>query len=122
MKLTSEVVRALRALLDPGEEVCGFIGGIGGTGSVVYPVENLLHSPTSYLMHPGEQHRALGLISAGGLELVGVYHSHPQSSPRLSSDDAFIYPCAQLVLGKDEWRGYVLNYGRVEEIEIVLGD
>jgi proteasome lid subunit RPN8/RPN11 len=105
----------------PGEEICGFIGGLHGVGLKAYPVENLWHSPSGYMMDPLEQYDALQDIEADGLELVAVYHTHPHSLAVLSPEDNFAYPdVVQLIWGQGIWRGWVLHYGKAEEIEVLL--
>ena len=106
----------------PGEEICGFIGGLHGIGIKVYPVENLWHSPSGYMMDPLEQYDALQAIEKEGLELLAIYHTHPRSRAQMSYEDSFPYPdIVNLIYGTEGvWRGWVLHYGRTEEIEIVL--
>ena len=73
------------------EEACGLLAGTMDKG--VYravqsiPVTNILHSPSRYRMAPAEQLAAFNHIEALGLELVGIYHSHPQGPPGPSPTD-----------------------------------
>lgn len=63
------------------EEACGLLAGrwAGETCqvAVVFPVTNLLHSATRYRLDPAEQLAVFDQIDSLGLELVGIYHSHP---------------------------------------------
>lgn len=59
------------------EEGCGLLAGRDHKIIDVLPVENVLHSPTAYRMHPAQQIRGMLGIEASGLELIGFYHSHP---------------------------------------------
>lgn len=74
---------------NPSVEVCGLLAGVGGTVSQVYPVSNVAAAPAvSYYMDPLEQLAALKEIDRLGLNLVGVYHSHPaEGYPTPSATD-----------------------------------
>lgn len=58
-------------------EACGLLGGRDGVVQVVIPVTNAERSPVRFRMEPGEQLRAFEQLEAAGLEVVGVFHSHP---------------------------------------------
>ena len=63
------------------EEACGLLSGQIEAGiyrvAAVIPATNELHSPVRYRIDPHEQIAAFNQIDAQGLELVGIYHSHP---------------------------------------------
>ena len=63
------------------EEACGLLAGqLRGElylATCVYPTTNLLHSTTRYRIDPAEQLAAFKEMEAQGLEMVGIYHSHP---------------------------------------------
>lgn len=77
----SQLTRALP------EEACGLLAGQAGTVEQVYPVDNVLRSPTAYRMDPAGQLRSMLTIEQSGLELVGIYHSHPHGPTTPSATD-----------------------------------
>lgn len=85
------------------EEACGLFGGtlstsVGGAvqASVVevIEVENELHSPVRFRMAPTALLAALNTFETGGLDLLAVFHSHPNGPERPSLTDCaeFAYP------------------------------
>jgi proteasome lid subunit RPN8/RPN11 len=72
----------------PDQEVCGIVGGKGGTVERVYPTRNVAKSPEKlFELHPKDFMDALDDLDAAGLEPVGFYHSHTHSSPYPSRTD-----------------------------------
>lgn len=69
------------------EEACGLLGGHASEVEVVIPVENTEHSPVRYRMDPQEQVRSLLSLEGRGMELVGIYHSHPLGPAGFSATD-----------------------------------
>ena len=63
-------------------EVCGFLAGVGGRVSKVYPVTNVASNPeVAFYMDPVEQLAALKDIDKQDLTLLAAYHSHPPGGP-----------------------------------------
>jgi proteasome lid subunit RPN8/RPN11 len=60
----------------------------------VIPVENELHSPVRFRMAAQEQLKAFLRFEERGLELVGLFHSHPAGPVHPSPTDLaeFAYP------------------------------
>jgi len=108
------------------EEACGLLAGIPGRQQVrlVQPVTNSLHSPVRFRMDAGEQLKAMLWMEQNGLELLGIYHSHPRGPERPSQTDIaeFYYPgVATLIWSPDvqgSWqlRAYAIQPGQVTEI------
>lgn len=85
------------------EEACGLVGGAAGAdirAACVLPVENLLHSPTRYRMEPRAQLQALQALEQQHMQLVGIFHSHPNGPAAPSARDLaeFAYPGAALLI------------------------
>jgi len=76
------------------EEACGLLGGLDGEARLALAVANQLHSPVRFRMDPSEQLRAFQSLEAAGLELIAIYHSHPNGPPTPSPTDIteFAYP------------------------------
>ncbi len=77
----SQLTRALP------EEACGLLAGQDGSVEQVYPVDNALRSPTAYRMDPAGQVKAMLEIERVGLQLIGIYHSHPTGPAIPSATD-----------------------------------
>lgn len=95
------------------EECCGILGGRQATVQQVVPVENAAHSATRYRMDPEGQIRAMLELEAQGLELVGIYHSHPAGPSDLSDtdlDEARYPDCVYLVLSPGEIGWQILAF------------
>ena len=72
---------------DLPNECCGLL--IGGAHSIerAARARNLRPSPDRYLVDPADHCAALRTARASGLQVVGVYHSHPTGSLRPSAVD-----------------------------------
>jgi [CysO sulfur-carrier protein]-S-L-cysteine hydrolase len=66
-------------------ESCGLLAGCNGRAQAIYPVSNVLASPVRFRMAPYEQLQAFEAIENAGLELLGIYHSHP-GGPAIPSE------------------------------------
>ena len=97
-KYLSEMISHARE--DAPQEACGILAGRGHRVLRMYRARNAQRSSTSYSLDPEEQYRIFRDIEDRGLELVGIYHSHP-SSPATPSDtdiEQAYYPEVSYVL------------------------
>jgi proteasome lid subunit RPN8/RPN11 len=114
------------------EEGCGLLGGQfveQGTArvSVVYPIENELHSPVRFRMAPLEQLRVFQEIERRSLELVGIFHSHPNGPDHPSATDLaeFFYPGVPVVIispgsaGGWQVKGFQIENSQVVDLEVI---
>lgn len=73
------------------EEACGLLGGTKNgdekTIEKVYLLTNIEHTNEHFSMDPREQLAAVKDMRANGLELLGNWHSHPESPSRPSEED-----------------------------------
>lgn len=109
------------------EEACGLLAGKKGRATLVLPVENAEHSPVRFRMDPEQQLRAFLEIEERGLDLVGIYHSHPTgpTGPSVTDLTEAAYPdVCQVIWSKrgEEWvaRAYLLEAGEGREIQLVV--
>ena len=91
------------------EEACGLVGGMYEDVHTLYPVTNILHSPSRFKMDPQEQVNALLSIEEEGETLLAIYHSHPTGPQGMSPIDMeeHVYPeAAQLIFTprSDTWK------------------
>ncbi len=68
-------------------EGCGLMAGLDARVSRIYPVSNRLASPYNYEMEPLQQLEAIMDLEERGLELLAIYHSHPQGPDVPSASD-----------------------------------
>ena len=73
------------------EEACGLLAGrLAGEEAwveKVYLLENADHSPAHFSLSPTDQLKAILDIRERGLELIGNWHSHPETPSRPSAED-----------------------------------
>ena len=96
----------LTAMIDhAGEEVpnecCGILAGDGRLISAIYRIESEEKGPRTFFMVPEKQYKAMMDIEERGLEMMGIYHSHPGVPPYPSRRDiemAFYPECLYFIV------------------------
>ena len=68
-------------------EVCGILGGQEETVARLWRMTNSDASNEHFSMLPKEQFAVAKEMRGAGLEMLAVYHSHPESPARPSSED-----------------------------------
>ena len=68
-------------------EVCGILGGKDGAVSSLYRMTNTDKSNEHFMMDPKEQFAVMNKMRGAGLEMLAVYHSHPDGPSRPSAED-----------------------------------
>lgn len=107
-------------------EACGLLGGKNGHVELVLPVKNAAASPVRFSMDPKAQLRAMQQIEMEGLELVGIFHSHPRgpSEPSKTDIEEARYPVVHIIWSKAgrRWqtRGFWIENGRAEEVPLTV--
>jgi proteasome lid subunit RPN8/RPN11 len=123
--LASLIVHARR---DPRIECCGLLAGPAGTITRAYPAENVANDPsTAYEIAAREIVHVAREIRTAGLELLGLYHSHPNGKGEPSPTDIAMagYPDAAYFIilpGADlerPVRAFSIRDGQVAELEVV---
>ncbi|MFA5873510.1 MAG: M67 family metallopeptidase [Anaerolineales bacterium] len=103
-------------------EACGLLAGKNNRVESTLGIRNADRSPVRFRMEPRAQWRAFQRIEAAGLDLIGIYHSHPNGPDHLSPTDIAetMYPVAQIIWVRvdGEWRarGFQIEGGKVAEI------
>ncbi len=113
---------------DP-REVCGMIGGTGSVASKVFPTANVDESDITYQIDPKEQFKIMKTLREDRLELVAIYHSHPETEAKPSSTDIRLafYPDAHYLIvslqNKDDpiIRAFKIIGGNVTESRLEIG-
>ncbi len=107
------------------EEACGLVGGRNGRAVRLYSVENTRHSPVAFEMDPLQQINAMLAMEAEGLELIAIYHSHPDGPARPSATDvanAYYPDAVQLIISladraRPSVRAFTIIEGAVAEVQ-----
>jgi len=89
LKIMKNVVIKLfeHAMRDAPIEACGYIAGNGEIVSEAVCMNNIDQSPEHFSFDPQEQFNVVRELRKKGLKIMGVYHSHPVSPPRMSQED-----------------------------------
>lgn len=113
-------------------ESCGIIAGRNWHAGKFYPMKNIDNSGEHFMMEPAEQFRVVKDIRKNGLEMLAIYHSHPESPPRPSGEDirlaltpGVVYLIVSLLrYDEPEIRGFIIEESQVREIRLVkdIGD
>lgn len=113
------------------EEACGLLAGQRLENllhaSRLFITTNRLHSATNYQIDPYEQLAAFNQMDELGLELVAIYHSHPQGPDEPSPTDLAqaYYPEAAYLIWSDQGRGwacaaFAIQQGQVYPVELQI--
>ena len=110
---------------DP-QEACGFVAGVNDSSLEVFPITNVLKSIHRYRMDPQEQINALIHIEKNKMDLIAIYHSHPEGpeNPSVLDLAEINYPeISQLIFSrkKNKWEchAYKLCDFEFQEVKIL---
>jgi [CysO sulfur-carrier protein]-S-L-cysteine hydrolase len=99
-------------------EACGLLAGANGVVTHAYRLTNCDASPEHFSLDPKEQFAAAREMRAAGLELLAVYHSHPESPARMSEEDlrlalapGMLYVIVSLLNTKPEIKSFTIRDG-----------
>jgi proteasome lid subunit RPN8/RPN11 len=123
--VAAEILNYARS--NPNAECCGLLAGSQGAIKQAFPAQNVAeHLASAYEIAPKELFRIMREIRAAGLELIGIYHSHPkgdnQPSPR-DVERAYYPDAAYFILSPradapEPIRAYLIRDGRWTRLEI----
>ncbi|RJP31974.1 MAG: M67 family peptidase [Candidatus Omnitrophota bacterium] len=100
-------------------ECCGVVGGKGRIVTSVHPLRNDLESATQFFADPKELIDAVKKMRKSGEEMIGIYHSHPDSLAVPSQRDreenyyvGYFYFIISLMTENPIVRCYVMSHDR----------
>lgn len=115
-------------------EGCGLLAGKGDLVAEVLLMANQARSQTRFRMDPVEQIRAFRWLEVNGLDLVGIYHSHPagpetsassSNGPSATDIAEATYPALNVIWtrldGTWQAHGYWIENGHASEVELRIG-
>lgn len=103
-------------------EACGLLAGKNDRVEKVILVRNQAQSPVRFVMEPYEQLEAFNWMDSNGLELLGIFHSHPTGPETVSMTDIneAAYEVVHLIWSRNHsrWqaRGFWIENGSVREV------
>ena len=97
-------------------EACAILAGKNNTISKVYLMKNIQKQSDNFLMEPEEQFKVVKDIRKENLEMLGIFHSHPNSPTRPSIRDismAFYPEVVYFILSLEDRDNPVLKGFRI---------
>ena len=107
-------------------EACGLLAGNGDRAEKMIGVLNQAQSPVRFVMDPYEQLHAIDWIESNGLDLVGIFHSHPAGPESVSPTDIAeaVYAVVHIILARTDtqWRarGFWIENGTVRDVSLQI--
>ncbi len=107
-------------------EACGLLAGRDSKVETVIEVTNQAQSPVRYVMDPIEQLNAFEWIESNGLELIGIFHSHPSGPETVSPTDVAeaAYAVVYVILSRKNggWapRGFWIENDGFREVSLEI--
>jgi proteasome lid subunit RPN8/RPN11 len=124
--------KILTAMLKHGRreepnEACGYLAARNGVVCHHFELTNIDAAPDHYSMDPAEQFAAIRRMRQEGLQVVAVYHSHPETPARpsvedirLAHDPDKVYVIVSLMAGVAPIRAFKINRGEVVEVPLQM--
>lgn len=113
------------------EEACGLIAGKVEQASHIFPIENVADDPKKhYVMSPDTLLQTFKEIDDLGLELIGTYHSHPNTPPIPSQTDKHdavhnlpnvVHIIISLEMHLPQIKAWHIGQLQVDSVDIILG-
>ena len=133
MKIQKNIVERLagHAKRESPVEACGYLAGKASVITVSYELTNVDRSTEHFSFDPKEQFATVKDARTKGLEVYGVYHSHPASPARPSGEDIklaydpnILYFILSLANGQEDLKAFRIKDHKVEPvlIEVVEND
>ena len=106
-------------------EACGYLAGKNGLVVKRIAMTNIDKNPEHFSFDPKEQFAAYNEAKKEGLQLISVYHTHPETPARPSDEDIklavdpdIIYLIASLIKGEEAIKAFKIKAGNVSNVEL----
>ena len=107
-------------------EACGILAGKKQRIEKFYPMTNVDQSSDHFMMEPKEQFAVVKDIRTAGLEMLAIYHSHPETPARPSAEDIklaltpdVIYVIVSLqATNASAIRGFLIKGGNIGNVPV----
>ena len=108
-------------------EACGYLAAKDGIVTSHFELTNIDAAPDHYSMDPAEQFATIRHIRTKGMQVTGVYHTHPDTPARpsmedirLAYDSGLIYVIVSLMAGVEPVLAYKMNRGEVVHVDLMV--
>jgi len=109
-------------------EACGILAGNDSKVEKLYKMTNVDNSSNHFMMEPKEQFAVVKDIRSAGLEMLAIYHSHPETPARPSAEDirlALTPDVIYLILSLQDAKapavkGLLIEDGTVTEVPVKI--
>ncbi len=127
MKIPTCIVEAIyaQAAQEAPIEACGYLAGENDNVSVHYPMTNIDRSAEHFSFDPKEQFAVIKQVREEGLDILAVYHSHPETPARPSQEDirlaydpTIVYVIASLAEDRRTIKAFRITNGDVEQEDL----
>ena len=117
---------AEQARVEAPIEACGILAGTNGRVEKLYRMTNTEKRGDHFMMDPKEQFAVVKDIRSSSLELLAIYHSHPETPARPSAEDIrlamtpnVVYLILSLQNGNDpDLKGFYVDDGTVIDVPV----
>lgn len=107
-------------------EACGILAGTDGKVEKLYKMTNVDKSSDHFAMEPKEQFAVVKNVRAVGLEMLAIYHSHPETPAMLSEEDvrlALTPDVVYVIVSLQDSdcpavKGFIIEDGNVTEVPV----
>jgi len=110
-------------------EACGILAGTDGKVEKLYKMTNADAASDHFMMEPAEQFAVVKNMRSEGLEMLAIYHTHPESPARPSAEDirlaltpGVMYVIVSLLDGDPAAEGFLIDDGDVTEVPVSIED
>lgn len=124
-KIIEKIVE--QGIKDAPVEACGILAGKNGVVQKIYLMTNADNSNEHFTMLPEEQFKVVKDIRNNGLEMLAIYHTHPETPARPSKEDIrlaltpdVIYVIASLIDKQPDIKGFYIEDGTVENVKLYI--
>ncbi len=109
-------------------EACGILAGKDNSVEKLYEMTNADQSSDHFMMEPKEQFAVVKNIRSSGLEMLAIFHSHPNTPPRPSAEDirlALTPDVTYVIVSLQEpacpaVKGFLMENGSVTEVPVEI--
>jgi len=129
LQIEQKILTAMQAhgRREEPNEACGYLAAKDGIVSRHFELTNIDAAPDHYSMDPAEQFATIHQIREEGMQVAGVYHTHPETPARPSMEDIrlaydpdLIYVIVSLMAGVEPVLAYKMNKGEVIKVDLQL--
>jgi proteasome lid subunit RPN8/RPN11 len=129
LKIEQRILTAMQAhgRREEPNEACGYLASKDGIVSSHFELTNIDAAPDHYSMDPAEQFATIRQIRSDGMQVAGVYHTHPDTPARPSMEDirlaydpGLVYFIVSLMAGVEPILAYKMNQGEVVQVDLLV--